>query len=295
MIRLLILVGICAVLPTAAAAQPLHIHADSYPVAYFTERIAGDLAEVTLPVPADRDPSHWSPPIPVIAAFQAADLIVLNGAGLAQWTARATLPRGKIVDSSAGFADRLIVTDGVTHSHGAEGEHSHTGTASFTWLDFSLAGLQATAIAAALETRLPSDANVLSANLESLLADLSALDAAASELLGPASACRFLAPQSRYQYFARRYGFDIETIAWDPSMALDPDQIAMIGAALGASPVVMLWEGDPVETAQSVLSDRGFVGVAFDPAVHAPSDGDFVSTMAANLARLGEVLEEAGC
>ena len=36
------------------------VYTVNYPLQYFAERIAGDLVEVVLPVPADIDPAFWS-------------------------------------------------------------------------------------------------------------------------------------------------------------------------------------------------------------------------------------------
>jgi len=73
-----------------------------------------------------------------------ADLIVLNGAGYAKWTAKVSLPLLRTVDTSKSFEDTLIaMTDEITHSHGPGGDHSHSGTAFTTWLDFSQAARQA--------------------------------------------------------------------------------------------------------------------------------------------------------
>ena len=118
----------------------LVIYTVNYPLAYFAETIGGDLVEVVFPAPADQDPAYWSPDADTIAAYQAADLILLNGAGYAKWVDRATLPSSRLVDTGAAFADRLIEMESVTtHSHGPEGEHEHGGWAFTTWLDPMLA------------------------------------------------------------------------------------------------------------------------------------------------------------
>jgi len=119
----------------------------SYPLAYFAETLGGDEIEVLFPVPEGVDPSFWRPAISDISAMQAADLILLNGADFATWTTRASLPRSRIVDTSAAFSDLYIQTETITHSHGDGGEHSHTGVASYLWLDPELALKQAEAMA----------------------------------------------------------------------------------------------------------------------------------------------------
>ena len=78
-----------------------------------------------MPVPVGADPETWQPGIAELSALQEADLILLNGAGHYGWTERVSLPRSRTVDTSRAFADALIAVEGVTHSHGDEGEHSH--------------------------------------------------------------------------------------------------------------------------------------------------------------------------
>ena len=51
-------------------------------------------------------------------------------------TARAPLPRSRVVDTTASLHDSLLRYEhAVTHSHGTEGSHSHEGIDGHTWLD----------------------------------------------------------------------------------------------------------------------------------------------------------------
>ena len=153
----------------AVGQEKLTVYAVNYPLQYFAQRIAGEQAEVILPVPSDIDPAFWQPDVKAIASFQQADIILLNGAGYAKWVNRVSLPRRKRVDTSTGFRDRYIRTEaGVTHSHGREGDHSHTGTAFTTWLDFTQAAEQARAVAGALSHQRPGSKDVFARNLAAL-------------------------------------------------------------------------------------------------------------------------------
>mgnify|MGYP000320192187 CR=1 FL=1 len=78
----------------------------------------------------------WKPAPEQIAAYQKADLILLNGASYAKWVAHVSLPASWMVDTSASFADQFIpLKDQVTHSHGLAGKHEHGDVAFTTWLD----------------------------------------------------------------------------------------------------------------------------------------------------------------
>ena len=103
------------------AAEPLNVYVVNYPLKYFAKRIGGDHVRVNFPVPANVDPAYWNPDLANISDYQRADLILLNGAGYAKWTAKVSLPRSKMVDTSSQFKDRYMTTKEVmTHSHGGE-------------------------------------------------------------------------------------------------------------------------------------------------------------------------------
>ena len=88
--------------------EPLTVAVVNYPLAYFAGRIGGPDVAVLFPAPADVDPAHWSPEPETVASYQAADLILLNGADYAKWVAQASLPAAKLVDTGSAYADRLI-------------------------------------------------------------------------------------------------------------------------------------------------------------------------------------------
>jgi len=290
-LRRLACLVVLGALPGQAAAQGLSVYAVNYPLAYFAERIAGDAAEVVLPVPADRDPAFWRPSIAEIGAFQAADLILLNGAGFADWTTRASLPPARTVDTSRDFADRYIATEGVTHSHGPEGEHSHTATAAFTWLDFTLAAEQARAIAAALARRAPGQAAQFEARRNALIGDLAGLDQLALDLPDPAPGTVIIASHPRYQYFARAYELDIASVEWDPRETPGPDAWAAFDAlAEGARRVVMIWEAEPTPETRSLLEERGVTIAVLPTLANRPLNADFLSAIATGLADLHDAL-----
>ncbi len=73
----------------------------NYPLKYFAERISGEHADVKFPAPPNVDPANWKPDIQTIAAYQRADLILVNGAGYAKWTKKVSLPQFRLVNTSA--------------------------------------------------------------------------------------------------------------------------------------------------------------------------------------------------
>lgn len=264
----------------AAAAEKPVVAVVNYPLAYFAERLGGDAIEVLFPVPPDRDPAFWRPSLADIAAIQKADLIALNGAGYAAWTTKASLPRSRIVDTSAPFSDRFIATETITHSHGAEGQHSHEGVASHTWLDFSLAAIQAETLAAAMSRRMPDLAENIEAAKTALLADLAALNTAALEASEALRGAPIIATHPRYQYFARAYGLDIHSLEWEAGEAPSEDQWDQLNAlARETGARILIWEAEPPVAARERAAAIGLSDLIIPTLANRPAEEDFLSSM----------------
>jgi zinc transport system substrate-binding protein len=268
----------------ALAGQKLRIYTVNYPLAYFAERIAGDLAEVTFPAPQDVDPAFWMPDPETIAAYQGADLILLNGADYAKWTAKVSLPRSRLVDTSRAFKDTYIhESHGISHSHGPGGEHDHGGVAFTTWLDLDQAAKQGQAIARALTRERPDAKDRIEGNLESLQQDLLRLDERIAEISQMDSGRPLLASHPVYQYPTRRYGLNLRSVTWEPEAVPSESQWSELAGVLRDHPAKwMLWEGEPAEETVERLRALGIGSVVFDPSANRPSSGDFLTTMTEN-------------
>jgi zinc transport system substrate-binding protein len=266
----------------------LVVYTVNYPLAHFAQRIGGDLVEVVFPAPSDGDPALWSPDAETIAAYQSADLILLNGADYAKWVQRATLPGSRVVDTGAAISDRLIELGGVTtHSHGPEGEHEHGGWAFTTWLDPDLAGLQAEAVAASLIAARPSSEAEINQRFGALSDELRELDqrlAAAAEAIGDEP---LLFSHPVYQYLIRRYELNAREIHWEPDELPDGHAWSHLEEMLQSHPARwMLWEGEPLPETVSGLQELGITALVFDPCSLPPEQGDYMAAMSANAASL---------
>jgi zinc transport system substrate-binding protein len=276
-----------------ATTSKLSVYVVNYPLAYFAERIGGDLVEVHLPAPADEDPAYWSPDAETIAAYQSADLILLNGADYANWVDRATLPPSKMVDTSASFASQYIPLEGaVTHSHGPEGAHEHTGWAFTTWLDPTLAIEQARAVHEALTAARPGGETAFGRGFAGLVADLSQLDqrlAAAATTIGDTP---LLFSHPVYQYLEGRYNLNGTSVHWEPDQAPDLDELRHLLEHDGAD--WMVWEGEPLPETVASLESLGVRSLVYDPCAARPESGDFMTAMDANAASLEVIAAAAG-
>lgn len=275
----------------AHAQDRLQVYTVNYPLAFFAERIAGDLADVTFPAPPDVDPAFWMPDAETIVAYQAADLILLNGAGYAKWIDRVSLRRSRLVDTSRAFRDAYIRTaDAVSHSHGPTGEHDHGGIAFTTWLDLDQAARQAEAIARALVRKRPHGRERIERNLAALQSDLRALDARIAAATRRESNRPLLASHPVYDYAARRYGLNLQSVLWEPETPPSEAQWAEVEGLLARHPARwMLWEGPAAKQSVARLRSLGVESVVVATCANRPESGDLVTVMTANAEGLERV------
>jgi zinc transport system substrate-binding protein len=246
-----------------------------------------------MPVPPGVDPPFWRPRIQDIAAMQQADLIFLNGANLEKWLTQATLPRLKLVDTSAGFRDRFItIENAVTHSHGPEGAHSHSGIAYTTWLDFDLASRQAEAVARAMALKRPAQQRDINEKLAGLTNDLEALDKELKVLTATKPDLPLMGSHPVYQYLARRYGLKLRAVHWEPDTMPAETEWAELKRTLAVHKAHwMLWEAQPTTEIAARLNTLGVQSVVYDPCGSRPGTGDFMTVMRANLDNMRQVFK----
>jgi zinc transport system substrate-binding protein len=275
----------------ALADDRLQIYTVNYPLAYFAERIAGDLAEVTFPAPPDVDPAFWMPGAETIAAYQGADLILLNGADYAKWADKVSLPRSRMVETSRAFRDAYIrAPDGVSHSHGPVGEHTHGGVAFTTWLDLDQAVQQAAAVADAVSREHPDAGERIDENLDALKGELMALDQRIMEIIQADPSRPLLASHPVYQYLARRYGLNLRSVMWEPDEVPSDAEWAALEEILRTHPAKwMIWEGEPADETSLRLRSLGLESVVVNPCANRPASGDFRAVMSRNATNLERV------
>jgi zinc transport system substrate-binding protein len=294
--RVVLRVILCAALsaPVLAAGQDrLIVYVVNYPLQYFAQRIAGEHVEVTFPASGAEDPALWQPTVKIIAGYQQADLILLNGVNYAKWVNRVSLPRRKLVNTSAAFRDHYIhVKANATHSHGPGGEHSHAGTAFTTWLDFNQAAEQARAIAGAMTRKRPELEEVFVRNFTALEADLLALDKQIQSIVANKTDLPLVASHPVYQYFQRRYGLNVQSVMWEPDEVPSEAQWTGLERILKEHPARwMIWESEPHLQSVKRLRGMGVESIVFNPVANRPEAGDFLSVMRQNVKHLQRVFK----
>ena len=267
-------------------ARPV-VYVSNYPLQYFVERMAPWI-EVRFPANVSGDPAYWKPTPQQVSAMQQADLIILNGASYEQWLKNVTLPHSKLVNTTAGLNDRLIPLAGnMTHSHGLEGEHKHSGTAFTTWLDMSLAIEQVRAITVVLSARWPEYETQLEQSFTGLERDLLALDEQIANVVRVAQDRPVIFSHPVYQYLQKRYGIKGRSVHWEADEMPNEVMWAELPPLLvDFHAKWMIWEGKPLPEIVTRLKSMGIQSIAFDPCPARPSQDDFLSVMKANIAAL---------
>lgn len=273
-----------------AYADDVRIFASNYPLSYFAERISGKPEIVIFPE-IDGDPAFWEPKPADIITIQQADIILLNGATYEKWQTAVSLPKRKIVDTSKAFRQNFIIMEeAVDHAHGPSGAHSHSGTAFTTWIDLNQAAFQAKAIKDAMAKQKVTSEKNLNRNFDSLIEDLRVLDTEISKMTQGHSTIPLVASHPVYQYFARRYGLNINAVMWEPDAFPDEQMWTHLEEIVKEHPAKwMIWEGDPLPQSVAKLKEMGIESIVFDPCGNRPERGDFLNVMRQNVVNLKRI------
>lgn len=267
--------------------QPPEIVTVNYPLFYFTQQLAGDLANVTLPIPADIDPAQWQPNIDEILKLQQAELIILNGAGYSSWLNKVSLPSRQLLNTSTAIKEQWIALDQqTTHSHGPTGAHSHSGYAFTTWMDITIASQQAQSIAAALVARWPEQKTVIEPREQALLSALDKLDRSYQDAAQCLAGYQRIYSHPVYQYFERRYQLPGTSLHWEPGQMPSDAQWQQLQEMIdGSGPGVFIWEDTPDPVIAERMSSMGLEFITLKPAANR-SERDWLGEQESNLQQL---------
>tara|TARA_Y100000994_G_C15691641_1_gene441759 strand:+ start:723 stop:1646 length:924 start_codon:yes stop_codon:yes gene_type:complete len=267
-----------------------------YPTTYFAERISGGLVPVVCLLPEDEDPIYWKPSSDAIVQFQAASLVILNGAEFEKWPNFVSLPLSKTIESVNLPPEELVkYEDSISHRHGPSGEHSHEGIDGHTWLDPVMAKLQSKTILEGMKRIWPLHGEAFEQNFNLLSADLDELNNRFESFQN----VKLLASHPAYNYLSKRYGWDIINFDFDPAEPLDENQIKSLELALKKSArSIMLWEQMPLDAVKKNLKEKFSINnIHFSPCESiAASDLakglDYLKMMNINLDKLESVYQK---
>ena len=194
----------------ASAPASAQIAATTLPVYEFTNRICKETPiTVTRLVTEQVSCLHdYSLNVRQVKAVETADLIVISGAGLEDFMAD-ILHDADTIDASEGI--ELLVPE--EHHHHAAEEENHEGhhheQDPHIWLSPANAMIMAETICHGLTDRYPQFADTFSSNLDTLLADLEALESYGNQQLSTLSCREMITFHDGFAYFAEAFDLTI--------------------------------------------------------------------------------------
>lgn len=266
------------------------VYCSNYPLSWVVNELSQGQIETYHPWKGDRDPAYWKPSPDEISNIQNCAFILFNGAGYEGWSKAASLPKSKILVTSASFQDNWIeVADGVVHSHGPEGEHSHASIAFTTWLDISLFRDQSKNVFEAFKSR---NMQVDQAKYESLDATMAKWDSDLKQIGKKLVDTPLLGSHPVYQYLAKAYGLNVLELHFEPHEYPTPVQWSGLREKLKKHPAkAILWEDEPLAETIAELEKMGIQSIVYNPTAQFPPSNNFAQVMELNIRNLASLTD----
>ncbi len=269
--------------------------ASFYPLAWVTERVAGDDWTVTNLTTPGGEPHDLELGIAATAATDEADLVVYeHGFQPAVDEAVDTVANGEVLDAT----EEVDLMPLAEHEHAEDhGGHDHGETDPHFWHDPLLMADLATAVADRLGEVDPDHAETYRANADRLRAELERLDQAYERGLRSCERDTVVVSHDAFGYLSR-YGLHFESIAGlSPDAEPTPAVVARLQQLIRTEGITTVFSERLTSPAmaESLARDTGVETAVLDPiegVADADSGSDYVSLMQDNL----EALEAAnGC
>jgi len=201
------LIILILLLSGCSAEQPAQIAATTLPVYEFTSRLCdGTGITVARLVTEEVSCLHdYSLNVKQVKAAEAAELIVISGAGLEEFM-EDLLRDADVIDASSGL-ELLCPEETHDHDHDHEGHHHEHDP--HIWLSPAYARTMVSNISSGLSAKYPQWAEVFSANQQQLLQELDALETYGEEMLSGLSCRELITFHDGFAYFADAFGLTI--------------------------------------------------------------------------------------
>lgn len=284
-----------------ASSDGLTVVTSFYPLAFVTERVAGDHAQVDNLTQPGAEPHDLELAARQVGEVADADLVLfLHGfqpsvdAAVEQNAAETALDAGELVELIAeGAEDEEHADEPTGDSH--EG-HDHDDLAGdpHIWLDPANMVAITEAVAGRLAELDPDHADDFQANADALIADLEAVDA---EYEGGLAQCErrvFITSHAAFGYLADRYDLDQVGISGiDPDAEPSPERLAEVHDVVAHEGVTTIFYERLVspKVAETLAADLGVEAAVLDPIeglTDDTADQDYLTLMRDNLAALAQ-------
>ena len=269
----------------------------------------GPVSEVIYVGPSKgTDPHSWIPSTTQIRDLQKVDLIVCNGPGavFANWMDKVTIDEGKLCKTAT---DGIKLTEFVAvkdyqlvHSHGPEGEHSHSWVVPQSWLSPRIARKQARLCFDRL-TAVYGQSTQLDNGFAELQKKFDELEAVVEEIRNSHQDLVVASSTPDVQYLTREFGWTNRYLQWTEAREVDQakKELAETRARIAEddpeapqTEKLFLWSGKRFESlgafVDSQWPSKAMIDLIDTPEESINADGYF-QRMAANLKRIGDSLE----
>ena len=191
----------------AGAEEPAQIAATTLPVYEFTARLCRgtDLSVARLVTENVSCLHDYTLNVRQVKAAEAAEVIVITGAGVEEFMEDILHDADALVDASHGVELLGCEEDHDDHEH----SHHHHEVDGHIWLSPENAKIMAGNICAALSEIYPQWAEVMDSNLRTLLADLDALQQYGQTQLSALSCREMITFHDGFSYFADSFDLEI--------------------------------------------------------------------------------------
>lgn len=196
--------------------DPVRVVASFSILGDLVQNVGGGSVELTTLVGPNGDAHTFEPAPSDNAELAEADVIFQNGLGFEPWL-------GELYESSGSEAGRVVVTEGVETLSLGRGEGGEPDP--HVWHDPTRVVVMVRSIRDALAQADPENAEAYRRNAGEYIAELEGLDAEARERVGaiPKGKRTLFTSHDTFGYFARRYGFRVDTaLASASTDASDP-------------------------------------------------------------------------
>jgi zinc transport system substrate-binding protein len=268
---------------SGSSGRRVHVVASMYPLAWAVQLVGSDRVEVEDLTPPGVEAHDTTLTAAQRADIQTADVVVYLGQiGLQPDVERAVADAGgRVVDVTAGL--HIPAPAGQTFDP-------------HVWLDPVYMEGAVRLIAGALKAVDPSGSAEFAAREASTLRDLQGLDASFRAGLQKCAYTTFVVTHEAFGYLADRYGLHqlgIEGITPESEPSAARIQQAAQAIAQGPAAPAVFYEGTDAgrRIGESVAADVGVPALPLGTLESAPSSGDYLSVMRANLASLERGLQ----
>jgi zinc transport system substrate-binding protein len=203
--------------------KKLQIVTTFYPMYYFTQKVAGNSANVELLIPNGAEPHDWEPAAKDMAKIQDADIFIYNSRYFESWTEKVLKSINDsdltVIEASKGVElMNALESEEENHSDHASSKDPHV------WLSPVLAQQEVDTITNAIEKLDPNHKNEYEKNAEDFKSQLADLDHLYKETINKAEKKEFVTQHAAFGYLAKQYG-----LTQIPIAGLSPDVEPTLG------------------------------------------------------------------